>query len=267
MFYNAVLQRHIVANDKTGIDVDKWDYFARDCHMLGIKDNFDHDRYMEMARIIDVDGEGPRICARDKEANNLYDMFHTRMMLHRRAYQHKVKIGVELMIVDALQTVDNIVRISGRDGEVPTDRNISECIDDMAAYSKLNDSILQLVELPITLGTSHQDTEEQKTARDKLERARGILKRLRSRDLYKCVGKRILSPEENLDIQQTKKEIIEEGGEDFSEEHFEIAAMSFDYGKKKKDPISNVRFYSKTNPEMAFSLSKEQVWRLFASRV
>ena len=32
----------IVANKKNGIDVDKWDYFARDCHHLGIMINFDY---------------------------------------------------------------------------------------------------------------------------------------------------------------------------------------------------------------------------------
>lgn len=42
----------IVANETTGIDVDKWDYFARDSHMLGISNNFSHERLMAMARVI-----------------------------------------------------------------------------------------------------------------------------------------------------------------------------------------------------------------------
>ena len=36
------LNSQIVANKRTGIDVDKWDYFARDCHNLGIQNNFDY---------------------------------------------------------------------------------------------------------------------------------------------------------------------------------------------------------------------------------
>lgn len=32
----------IVANKRTGIDVDKFDYFSRDCHCLGISNSFDH---------------------------------------------------------------------------------------------------------------------------------------------------------------------------------------------------------------------------------
>ena len=31
----------IVANKENGIDVDKWDYFARDSRNLGIPSNFD----------------------------------------------------------------------------------------------------------------------------------------------------------------------------------------------------------------------------------
>eukprot|EP00057_Strongylocentrotus_purpuratus_P032655 XP_788388.3 PREDICTED: deoxynucleoside triphosphate triphosphohydrolase SAMHD1 [Strongylocentrotus purpuratus] len=86
----------IVANKRNGIDVDKWDYFARDCYNLGIANSFDHKRYMKFARVIQVEGE-KQICSRDKEIGNLYDMFHTRNTLHRRAYQHKVNKIIETM--------------------------------------------------------------------------------------------------------------------------------------------------------------------------
>ena len=55
----------IVANKKNGIDVDKWDYFARDCHHLGIRSNFDHLRFMAFARVIQIK-ERREICCRDK---------------------------------------------------------------------------------------------------------------------------------------------------------------------------------------------------------
>ena len=54
-----------MANKRNGIDVDKWDYLARDCHHLGIKINFDHNRFMKFARVINVDGD-VQICTRDK---------------------------------------------------------------------------------------------------------------------------------------------------------------------------------------------------------
>lgn len=45
--------------------MDKWDYFARDCHCLGIPNSFDCRRYMKFARVIKVD-EVYQICCRDK---------------------------------------------------------------------------------------------------------------------------------------------------------------------------------------------------------
>ena len=60
------LLKQIVSNKASGIDVDKWDYFARDCHMLGIKNNFDHNRLIRFARVIQTNGGSRQICFRDK---------------------------------------------------------------------------------------------------------------------------------------------------------------------------------------------------------
>ncbi|XP_019510713.1 PREDICTED: deoxynucleoside triphosphate triphosphohydrolase SAMHD1 [Hipposideros armiger] len=94
----------IVANKKNGIDVDKWDYFARDCHHLGIQNNFDHKRYITFARVCKVD-KMLHICTRDKEVGNLYDMFHTRNCLYRRAYQHRVGNIIDAIFI---KLADNI---------------------------------------------------------------------------------------------------------------------------------------------------------------
>ena len=37
---NIIIFVQIVANKETGIDVDKWDYYARDCHYLGVTNDF-----------------------------------------------------------------------------------------------------------------------------------------------------------------------------------------------------------------------------------
>ncbi|KAI5627234.1 deoxynucleoside triphosphate triphosphohydrolase SAMHD1 [Silurus asotus] len=86
----------IVANKRTGIDVDKWDYFARDSYHLGIRNSSDHLRFLKFARVCEVNGKRI-ICARDKEVHDLYEMFHTRHTLHRRAYQHRVTKIIEEM--------------------------------------------------------------------------------------------------------------------------------------------------------------------------
>ncbi|MGH0171308.1 UNVERIFIED_CONTAM: hypothetical protein FKN15_061259 [Acipenser sinensis] len=123
----------IVANKRNGIDVDKWDYFARDCHHLGIQNNFDYKRFLKFARVCEV-GTKKHICTREKEAGNLYDMFHTRNCLHRRAYQHKVGNIIETMITEAFLKADPYIEIEGSQGKKHA---ISTAIQDMEAYTKL----------------------------------------------------------------------------------------------------------------------------------
>ena len=71
----------IVSNKITGIDVDKWDYFARDSYHLGIPNSFDMGRCMEFSRVIEVEKKVKvnsvkkevkrlQICSRDKVHNS-----------------------------------------------------------------------------------------------------------------------------------------------------------------------------------------------------
>uniref|UniRef100_UPI0009B33FF9 deoxynucleoside triphosphate triphosphohydrolase SAMHD1-like n=1 Tax=Monopterus albus TaxID=43700 RepID=UPI0009B33FF9 len=159
----------IVANKTNGIDVDKFDYFARDCHHLGIQNNFDHRRFLKFARVCEVDGQ-KQICFRDKEAYNLFNMFHTRYSLHRRAYKHKVTKIIELMIKDAFLKADPHIQIKGSGGEMLT---LSTAIHDMEAYTKLTDKVFEDI--------LHSSP-------DNLKEAREILKRIMSRELYKYLG-------------------------------------------------------------------------------
>uniref|UniRef100_A0A3B3DNP4 Uncharacterized protein n=1 Tax=Oryzias melastigma TaxID=30732 RepID=A0A3B3DNP4_ORYME len=122
----------IVSNKENGIDVDKFDYFARDCHHLGIKNNFDHLRYFMFTRVIE--SKRKHICSRDKEAENLYNMFNLRNFLHRRVYQHKVKTNVEIMIKDALLKANNLIKIEGKGQKMVT---LSAAKDDTEAYTEL----------------------------------------------------------------------------------------------------------------------------------
>ena len=68
----------IVANKTSGIDVDKMDYFARYCHGLGMKSDFDHLRYIQNCRVMIVDDAGKQrssICIRDKVKNEFKNYF------------------------------------------------------------------------------------------------------------------------------------------------------------------------------------------------
>ncbi|KAK1897964.1 Deoxynucleoside triphosphate triphosphohydrolase SAMHD1 [Dissostichus eleginoides] len=226
----------IVNNKRNGIDVDKFDYFARDSHHLGIKNNFDHGRFIKFARVCEVDeqkGDGQKhICTRDKEVNNLYDLFHTRYSLHRRAYQHNVVKIIEYMIAEAFLKADEHIQIKGSRGKMFT---LSTAITDMEAYTKLTDCVFDRI---------------LNSTEDNLREAREILKKVVDRKHYKFLGgiKPKIQPK---GISQLKKDLFPREGaqaDGLPEQDFVVLPVTMDYGMKGKDPIDSMDFYSKKNP-------------------
>ncbi|XP_023580596.1 deoxynucleoside triphosphate triphosphohydrolase SAMHD1 isoform X2 [Trichechus manatus latirostris] len=274
----------IVANKRNGIDVDKWDYFARDCHHLGIQNNFDYKRFIKFARVCEVDNK-KHICTREKEVGNLYDMFHTRNCLHRRAYQHKVGNIIETMITDAFLKADPYIEITGAQGKK---FHISTAIDDMEAFTKLTDNIF----LEILYSTD-----------PKLDIAREILKKIESRKLYKYVGQTQPMGQEKIkkeNYESLPQEVAdakpgpdvllqaELKAEDFIVDTLPLLqpgcplkicflcspfmkspflrVINMDYGMEDKNPIDHVRFYCKNDPNKAIRITKDQVSQLLPER-
>lgn len=238
----------IVANKRNGIDVDKWDYFARDCHMLGIKNSFDHTRSMTFARVLKVDDE-LQICFRDKEVENLYEMFHTRNILHRKAYQHPVGNIIEIMISEAMQKADEHIGTPGKGGKL---LSITKTLDDMEAYEKLTDSIIDR----IICSTDK-----------KLEESRELLMKVKKRQLYKCVGR--TRPREKIDEKAVKRgyvKILEKRGSKLESGDIIIDHVYFNYGMKDKNPIDHVHFYKKDDPDKAIEVKKEEVSGMLPER-
>lgn len=64
-FFRSLFSSKIVSNFRNSIDVDKWDYFARDALNLGIHTTFDHIRFIHNCRIINPDETLNQICVRD----------------------------------------------------------------------------------------------------------------------------------------------------------------------------------------------------------
>ncbi|KAM9350985.1 deoxynucleoside triphosphate triphosphohydrolase SAMHD1-like [Symphorus nematophorus] len=202
----------IVANKRNGIDVDKFDYFARDCYHLGVQNNFDYRRFLKFARVCEVkmneQGENKecekQICIRDKEVGNLYDMFHTRYCIHRRACQHRVNSIIQMMIADAFVKADQNISISGSGGN---NYHLSTAMDDMEAYTKLTDCVFEEI-----LNSSCNGLRE----------AKQILQRIITRDLYQCLGEKGIKPKEGI-CDQLRKELTKELDDRLRPEDFDVA--------------------------------------------
>ncbi|XP_071398587.1 deoxynucleoside triphosphate triphosphohydrolase SAMHD1-like isoform X1 [Centroberyx affinis] len=245
----------IVANKRNGIDVDKWDYFARDCYHLGIQNNFDYSRFLQFARVCVVDGK-KHICTRDKEVDNVYHMFHTRYWLHRRAYQHRVGHIIETMITEAFLKADKNMEFEGSGGKMFT---LSTAIDDMEAYTKLTDHVFEEI-----LNSSP-------SSRPELKDSRQILQNIVYRRLYKFVGQTL--PNADKPLMGTKDEWARAMATskppctvNLQPEDFVVSVIKMDYGMKKENPINNVRFYCKNDTTKAMEICENQMSKLLPER-
>uniref|UniRef100_A0A3Q3LY02 Uncharacterized protein n=1 Tax=Mastacembelus armatus TaxID=205130 RepID=A0A3Q3LY02_9TELE len=260
----------IVSNSTNGIDVDKFDYFARDSHHLGIQNNFDHRRFLKFARVCEVDGQR-HICSRDKEKDNLIDMFHTRTGLYRRACYHRVTDLIQIMISDAFLKADEFIQIEGSGGKM---FKLSTAIDDMEAYTKLTDDVFEQI-----LHSTSAD----------LRPAREILERIRSRHFYVLLGEiQAEMPSSTvrinvvvcwvrylLTIYVTVILITLNIKVTFLKTDFKVDVnlhflflkncVTMTYGIQDKEPIEPIKsmyFYRKRNPTKAFT-HLCPVWNLF----
>eukprot|EP00439_Symbiodinium_sp_Y106_P049214 s186_g6.t1 len=133
----------IVSNFRSGIDVDKMDYFRRDAYFLGIARQFDHHRYLKSLVVI-KDHHGittlsPPEKLKDDIRENLCEL---RKTLHRTAYQHKTVKKLESHMVDILKLMDQTIRVTGKSGKK---MSISEAAlsCDTVAYAKLTDMFVE----------------------------------------------------------------------------------------------------------------------------
>lgn len=163
----------IIANEENKIDVDKWDYFSRDCHMMGLHHNFQCKRSIKLARIVEDHISFPK-----SEYFNLFDMFYTRFTLHRRAYKHPVVKAVEMMIADAFFKADNNLTFpSGC-------QSLSKSTENMDAYQWVTDDVLQQIRrIELDLIESPENCGNVKDSQH-------IIDRIYRRDLYKLIGEK-----------------------------------------------------------------------------
>ena len=256
----------IVSNKRSGIDCDKFDYFARDCANVGVKSNFDCRRYFQNVRILLVD-EQLQLCVRDKEVFNLYELFHTRWSLHHRVYKHKTQAPIEDLLVQAFLKVDEVC-------------HISESIQDMERYTDLTDSVMY-------------DILRKESTESNVVEAKELLRRIQRRDLYKFCGqtqpesevKRKADPQTQpgsevkcgkADTQTQPGSEVEWKADKIAQElaslsksalkaeQVFVSIVNIHFGMKDKDPVDAVVFYNKSY--QPHEVTKEQVSQMLPQK-
>ena len=206
----------IVNNTRSGLDVDKLDYFQRDMRYANVMLAANFERFIELGRVSratripntlackfeqdegggwvpsqsqqDADEEEKyqlMVCYPQKLVYEALDIFSIRFRMHKQVYTHKAVKQVEFMITDALRAADPYIMISGsKTKEHPEGKyRMSECIFDMTAMSNLNDSVIEMLKYDPHPG---------------LKQAKEIIRRIEKRQLYTCLGRTPFKREDDL---------------------------------------------------------------------
>jgi len=225
----------VVANKRNGLDVDKFDYIARDSQAVGMANISGLTRLIHSARVID-----DQICYNVKDVNQVYQVCYTRFSLHKQIYNHKTAKAIEYMIIDGLIAAEPFMKITER-------------IQDPKRFLHLTDNIKDTIE---------------ETTDPKLEPARAIFDRISSRDLYKLVDSNIVlwkdqklykeqfTPERIVDAVKRYSFAKEDGIKpqdiatlDAKDVIVDLSPMH--YGMKDKNPLDFVKFYHKRTPSVS----------------
>ncbi|KAH9963277.1 hypothetical protein BC827DRAFT_1194617 [Russula dissimulans] len=245
----------IVANKRNGIDVDKFDYIARDTRAIGENQNISLTRLINSARVIEN-----QICYDSKDANQIYELCYTRFSLHKRIYNHKTAKAIENMMVDAMLAAEPYLKIARH-------------IDDPKRYLGLTDDIR---------------TEIQRSQAPELLESQKLLERIQKRDLYRCVDYKVFDwehrelleehitaagivaeakrecyarvgqPASGLDseIDNEDDSITLEDIRDLTPDKVFVTFSTMHYGMKDKNPLDFVKFYPKHRPNLALNVKR-----------
>ncbi|KAM5540654.1 hypothetical protein V8D89_005685 [Ganoderma adspersum] len=236
----------IVANKTNGLDVDKFDYIARDSHAIDQKGSLSFTRLINSSRVIDDD-----ICYDIKDANQIFELCHTRMSLHKRIYTHKTAKAIEFMIVDALRLAEPVMNIARR-------------LEDPKKYLHLTDRIQGEIE-------ASEDP--------RLKKAQAITHRIRIRDLYKAVDFKVFAWDQRAELKAlfTPESVVKAFkakyaedpalhnaevdalAKEFSPDHVIIDVTERHHGMKNENPLDFMKFYSKRHPDRGIHANEDDI--------
>ncbi|TMW61785.1 hypothetical protein Poli38472_010848 [Pythium oligandrum] len=228
----------IVANGRNCIDVDKFDYLARDMlNLFGNRKTFNFTRLWMFNRVIDDE-----ICYHTSVNLDIYDLFQQRYQMHKQIYNHRKGKAVEFMICDAMLHANK-------------ELGIAAATHSPAEFQYLTDHIINRIECSKT---------------ETLGPARAIIKKVRRRELYQFIDEYLLPVDLMSRIPTvTAKDVATYN--DCSDvqlrpEHIVIADGRLNYNLKDRNPVDQVSFYGSNDLTQKFKIPKDQVSLLFPEK-
>lgn len=235
---------YIVSNNESGLDVDKLDYYQRDCYYTGISMRNVYDNLLDASMVVKCTDGASRICYPEKYVEDVFHAFSTRIALHLKVYQHRAVISIEKALIDVLMEAEKYLRVVGKDGAL---LRLTEVVHDPVAFTRVNDSIIDLI---------------WQSPDPRLNKARKLLTAMENRQLYHCCGEITVPADDSPgDLErmfrlqtppsaESIKNEIYTYAQDYDADLVEndgliIQIMKAHYGKKEQNPVNFVYFFKK----------------------
>ncbi|MBM7558748.1 HD domain-containing protein [Marinitoga litoralis] len=163
------------------LGADRLDFVLRDSYYAGTRDfgTGDLDRIIRNASIKNVNGK-EKLCYNVKIIDNIYTVLFARFMMYKNVYFHKTSRAADQMIQEILRLADDILDLKSR-------------VEDLDKFASLTDQrIINEIEF-VYEQLYGNDNElfninpELMQKADKVAKAYELVKRLKSRDLWKLL--------------------------------------------------------------------------------
>mmetsp|Transcript_26312 Transcript_26312/g.47171 ORF Transcript_26312/g.47171 Transcript_26312/m.47171 type:complete len:402 (-) Transcript_26312:2326-3531(-) len=226
----------IVANNRNSIDVDKFDYLARDSKMVGYNGlNVDFKRLIKYSKVIEN-----QLCYKATAAQDITAMLMARFNMFKQVYSHRAATAIELMIADALVLANPV-------------RHFDEALLDVEKYLKLNDSCLHQIYT---------------SSKPELEASRRVIHRIYTRDLYSLAGEVLVPIASMGEIKDlTKADVLRFNtkGLSLNEDDVELVRTKTHFSMQERNPLDSVKFFKRASDNIVFNLSTQKLSHLYPS--
>jgi HD superfamily phosphohydrolase len=206
----------IVSNYISGFDCDKLDYLARDAYYLGHKLNLNVLLLINNAKVINNS-----ICYPEEMMLDIYSVFYSRFLFHKKYYCNEITRGIEYMILDAMKQSSIF-------------RNIANILDKKEFYG-ITDVVLQKM----------LESDEPSSI---------IIQDIYERNIYKNIY------ETNMSIDNERYLLFAlEKVNEFLElndlfDYFIFDVSHINYGSGKYNPIKKINFYKKSKSSNEYNI-------------
>lgn len=216
----------IVSNTLNGLDVDKYDYLARDSVHLGIMSSFNHMRLIENIMIIDNNIVFP-----EQSKQDIFNMFLTRHSMHRNVYNHKAVVSAQFIITEIMTILNPIIKIQ-------------ESIQDMTKFIKMTDEyILQYAEIILSNPEMFDSID--------FVKLQDLMDRLNTHNLYPHVG----TIYGDINIMAINKRFVGDQYRVFSNKIGYVSG-------NKSNPLDNVYVYRTKDRYKSIKINKTDITNL-----